>query len=150
MRAACSVYLFRNVTTLILNVNRYSSSFTGLDRPVGLQEVEASRIFGQSVHEGGKVVSCTHRPPLPRRGCPWYSFLLEAGSTPGPLYGWKGYVSRTRNLPACSAVPQPTAPPRDPFTTQLLKTILCNFIDCIRLAYYRIHWWAVVSTIMYH
>jgi hypothetical protein len=107
---------------LILNVNRYNNPFTGLDRPVGLQEVEASRIFRQSAHEGGKVVSCTHRPPLPSGGYPWYSFLLEAGSTPGSLYGWKGYVIRTHDLPACSAVPQPTAPPRTYFTTRLLKT----------------------------
>jgi hypothetical protein len=33
--------------------------------PLGLQEVGASRISRQSVHEGGKVVSPTHRPPLP-------------------------------------------------------------------------------------
>jgi hypothetical protein len=38
---------------------------TGLDRPLGFQEVEASRISRQSAHEGGKVVSATHRPPLP-------------------------------------------------------------------------------------
>jgi hypothetical protein len=31
--------------------------------------------------DGGKVVSLTHRPPLP---LPLYSFLLEAESTPGP------------------------------------------------------------------
>jgi hypothetical protein len=30
-----------------------------------LQEVEAPRISGKSVHESGKVVSPTHRPPLP-------------------------------------------------------------------------------------
>jgi hypothetical protein len=53
---------------------------TGLDRPQGLQMVKASRIFRQSAHEGAKVVSTTHRPPLPR----WYSFLLEAELTPGP------------------------------------------------------------------
>ena len=33
-----------------------------------------------TAHEGGKVVSLTHRPPLPRRKCSWYSFLLEAES----------------------------------------------------------------------
>jgi hypothetical protein len=37
----------------------------GLDRPLGLQELEAPRISIQSVHEGGKVVSPTHLPPLP-------------------------------------------------------------------------------------
>ena len=33
---------------------------------------------------GGKVVSLTHRPHLPPRKSSWYSFLLEAVSTPGP------------------------------------------------------------------
>jgi hypothetical protein len=35
-----------------------------LDRTVGLLEVEAPTIFGQSAHEGGKVVNPAHRPPL--------------------------------------------------------------------------------------
>ena len=34
--------------------------------------------------DGGKVVSLRHRPPLPPRKYSWYSFLLEAESTPGP------------------------------------------------------------------
>jgi len=33
---------------------------------------------------GGRVVSLTHRPPLPPRKYSWYSFLLEGESTPGP------------------------------------------------------------------
>ena len=40
-------------------------------------------ISRQSAHEGGKVVSRTHRPPLPPRKYSWYSFLLETESTPG-------------------------------------------------------------------
>ena len=43
-----------------------------------------SQISRQSAHEGGKIVSATHRPPLPPRKYSWYSFLLEAESTPGP------------------------------------------------------------------
>ena len=43
-----------------------------------------SQISRQSAHEGGKAVSATHRPPLPPRKYSWYSFLLEAESTPGP------------------------------------------------------------------
>ena len=38
--------------------------FTGLYRPLGLQEVEDPRISIQSAHEGDQVVSPTHRPPL--------------------------------------------------------------------------------------
>ena len=52
----------------------------------------------------------------------WYSFLLEAESTPGP-YTAAGRImpmkncndtigNRTRDISGCSAVPQPTAPPR--------------------------------------
>jgi hypothetical protein len=33
-------------------------------KPLGLQEVEAPRISRQSAHEGVKVGSPTHRPPL--------------------------------------------------------------------------------------
>jgi hypothetical protein len=77
-----------------------------------------SQISRQSAHEVGKVISPTHRLPLPLRKYSWYSFPLEADSTPGP----KCYMSiknstdtignRTRDPPACSAVPQLTAPPR--------------------------------------
>jgi hypothetical protein len=59
------------------NDNTFYSSFvnyyccwscysTVLDRLLGLREVEAPRICRQSAHEGGKVVSLTHRPPLPQ------------------------------------------------------------------------------------
>ena len=43
-----------------------------------------SQISRQSAHEGGKIVSPTHWPHLPSRKYSWYSFLLEAESTPGP------------------------------------------------------------------
>ena len=41
----------------------------------------------------GNVVSHTHRPPLSPTKYSWYSFLLEAESTPGPQSGRKYYVS---------------------------------------------------------
>jgi len=48
----------------------------GLDRPLGLQEVEAPRISRHSAHEGGKVVSHMHWSPLPPGDFPgthfWY------------------------------------------------------------------------------
>jgi len=46
----------------------------GLDRPWGLQEVEAPR---QSAHEGRKNISPTHRPPLPPRNIPGTHFCLR-------------------------------------------------------------------------
>ena len=52
-----------------------------------------SQISRQSAHEGGKVVSPTHRPPFTPRKYSRYSFLLEAESTPGPQCGRKDYVN---------------------------------------------------------
>ena len=37
-----------------------------------------------TAQDGGKVVSLTHRPPLPQGNAPGYSFILEADSTPEP------------------------------------------------------------------
>jgi hypothetical protein len=73
----------------------------------------------QLAHESSKVVSPTHRPPSPPRKYSWYSFLLEDGSTPGQQCGRRimskknsndTIRNQTHDLPACSAVPQPTAP----------------------------------------
>jgi hypothetical protein len=41
-----------------------SNPIIGLDKPLGLPEVEAHRICRQSANEGGKVFGSTHRPPL--------------------------------------------------------------------------------------
>jgi len=41
-----------------------SNPYRGLDGPVGRQEFEAPGINQHPVHEGGKIVSPTHRPPL--------------------------------------------------------------------------------------
>jgi hypothetical protein len=45
----------------ILRVPRYMYGY-----PLGLQEVETSRNARQSSRESDKIVSSTHRPPLPR------------------------------------------------------------------------------------
>ena len=73
--------------------------------------------------DGGKVVSLTHRPTLLPRKYSWYSFLLESRPD-GQKCGRKGYVTekssngtirnRTRDLPSCSGMSEPPAPPRAP------------------------------------
>ena len=81
-----------------------------------------SQISIESANEGGKVVSPSYQPPLHLRKYSGNSFLLEAESIPGPYCDRKDYGNKyssditgnqTRDLQACSAVPQPTAPPRD-------------------------------------
>jgi len=61
----------------------YSNPITGLERPLGLQEVEGPSISRQSVHGGGKFVRPTYRPPLPPPPPIYYSFLLQAESISG-------------------------------------------------------------------
>jgi hypothetical protein len=97
-------------------------------KAITLQEVEVSRISGMSVHKGSKFDSPRHRPPLPHRKHPCYSFLLEGDSTLGILgrvghraarrikYVESNYTIRyrNRNPQACIAVPQPPATPPIP------------------------------------
>jgi hypothetical protein len=45
-----------------------------------------------TAHDGGKVVSLTHRPPLPPGNAPG-THLLEAESTPGSECDRKDYVN---------------------------------------------------------
>jgi len=63
--------------------------------------------------------------------------MLEAESIPAPYCARKDYVNknssdtienRTRNLPACRAVPQPTAPSRAPKTEHVRgnSTTMCD------------------------
>ena len=93
---------------------------TGLDRPLRLQEFEAPRIYKQSAHEGGKVVSPTHRPPLPPDHIPGTHFCQRLsrsqGHSPAGRIKLKKNLqwNRTRDLPSCSAVPHSTATLRIP------------------------------------
>ena len=49
--------------------------------------------FMTTAQDGGKVVSLMHRPHLPPKKCSWYSFLLEAESTPRPLCDQKDFIT---------------------------------------------------------
>jgi hypothetical protein len=82
-----------------------------------------SQMYRQSAYEGGKVVSPTHRPPLPPGKIPGTHFCQrlsrpQGHSATGTIMSMKNsnntIGNRTRDLPACSAVPQPTAPLRAP------------------------------------
>jgi hypothetical protein len=76
---------------------------TGHGGPQGCETLRIPQYLDNRLTDGGKVVSLTRRPPFtPQKGS-WYSFLLEAEDEKFHLIG-----TRTRDLPACSIVPQPT------------------------------------------
>jgi hypothetical protein len=60
-----SICILQLISLTVHEVKVWNSPYTGLDRPLGLQEVEAVIIYRQWAHEGGKFVSHTHWPPLP-------------------------------------------------------------------------------------
>ena len=88
-----------------------SYPITGLNRPVVFQEFEAPRISIKSAHEGGKAAFATQEIFLilisvwgtVDRGLVRINSMKNPNDTIG---------NRPRDLPACSAVPRPTAPPR--------------------------------------
>jgi hypothetical protein len=99
----------------------------------------SSQISRQSAHEGGKVVSLTHRPPLPPGNIPGTHFWQRLSHPQGHgvtrrIMSMKNsndtIGNRARDLPACSAVPQPTAPPHAyprTFYVPVLNLCTCTF-----------------------
>ena len=82
-----------------------------------------SQISRQSAHEGGKVVSPTHRPPLPPGNIPGTHFCQRLSqpqdqNADGRITSMKNSSdtigNRPRDLPTCSAVSQTTALTRAP------------------------------------
>jgi len=80
-------------------------------------------ISRHSAYEGGKVVSPTHRRPLPSGNIPGTHFCYKLSQPQGHSAAWRivsmknvndTIGNRTRDLPTCSSVPQTTMPPRSP------------------------------------
>jgi hypothetical protein len=108
-----------------------------------------SQISRQSAHEGGKVVSPTQRPPLLEGNIPGTHFCQRLGRPQGHsaarrIISMKNsndtMRNRTRNLPVCRAVPQPTAPSRAPVTCSKLLTATETSCKCL-FSYFREYGW---------
>ena len=67
-----------------------------------------SQISRQSAHECGKVVSPTHRPPLPPMKYSWYLFLLEAESISGSQCGREDCVNEKSQWHNRESNPRPS------------------------------------------
>jgi len=90
---------WRQVGGLLVNSKLYNGIKLGKSKAVPLQSrrcPEGSRKlrlpdFMTTAQDGRKVVSLTHRPPLPPGNAPCYSFLLEAESTPRTIVRPEGF-----------------------------------------------------------
>ena len=102
-----------------------SNTITGLDRPWGFQEAEAPR-FQDSQHmkEVSMSALCTSRlyspGNIPGTHLCWRLSQPQGHSVAGRIMSMKKsndpIGNRTRDLPACNAVPQPTASPHTPYS----------------------------------
>jgi hypothetical protein len=107
----------------IIIVLFFCNPITGLDRPLGLQEVEAPT-FQDNRYMKVVRLSALHigrlYPPgnIPGTHFCWRLSRPQGHSATGRIMSMKNsndnIGNRTRDLPVCSAVPQPTAPPRAP------------------------------------
>ena len=97
-----------------------------------MQQVGAVRISRQQAHESDKVVSTTHRSPLPPGNIHYARFCCrlsrhQCHSTATKHKSMKNSIDYSRNgtrdLPACGAVSQTTAPL---LTRHLTKVVTYN------------------------
>jgi hypothetical protein len=106
----CFALVFRPNNTHPQNEGK-AIPVTGRGGPYGCETSRLPHFLDSRLTDGGEVVSCTRRPPFTPPEDSWYSFLLEAASTPGPIVRLEELVrsigkfndlfaSRTRDLPA--------------------------------------------------
>jgi hypothetical protein len=83
------MYRTRGVGVLITELISMVFHVTGRRGPLGCETSRLQHSLDNRLTGDGEVVSLTRRPPFTPQEDSWYSFLLEAESTPQPLCGWK-------------------------------------------------------------
>jgi hypothetical protein len=68
----------------VLWINDLVIPVTGHGGPSGCETLRVPHYLDNRLTDGGKVVSLTRRPLFTPQEDFWYSFLLDAESTPGP------------------------------------------------------------------
>jgi hypothetical protein len=63
---------------------------TGRGGRYGCEKLRLSNFLDNRLTDGGEAVSLMRRPPFTPQEDSWYSFPLEAESTPGPIVRLKG------------------------------------------------------------
>ena len=112
------------------------------------------QISWQSAHKGGKVVSPTHRLPLPPRKDSWYPFPLEVELTPSHSASWRimwmknsNYTNRnwTHNLVVQGlnqlhhCIP-PTFSKVEVKVAMFFELAIRKRVKCLSLIVYRVPW----------
>jgi hypothetical protein len=75
-------------------------------RPIGLWDVKVPTSLDNRLTDGGKVVSFMRRPPLYPQGNSWYSFLLEAQSTPRAMMRLEGLGQLKNPMTFSGSIPR--------------------------------------------